>query len=261
MQPAQLTIVFLHGALNDHSVWSNQSDALAARGYAVLALDLPGHGAASPGPALASVEAMAAWLLARLDSDGVERALLVGHSMGSLVALEAARRAPARFAGLALLGTAWPMKVSDGLLASALEDQDAAIGMVAQWSHMPESESESESNKGKGEGNAEPSLQERSRQLMTRIAAEGPPGLLHTDLAACKAYAGGGEAIAALDRPVLFLLGRLDRMTPPRAAAALTGTARHGTTVEVDAGHAMMAEQPEAVLDALAAFAAACSQG
>jgi len=255
MQPAKPTIVFLHGALNDHSVWSKQSDALAARGYAVLALDLPGHGAASPGPALASVEAMAAWLLARLDGDGVERALLVGHSMGSLVALEAARRAPARFAGLALLGTAWPMKVSDGLLASALEDQDAAIGMVAQWSHMPESD------KDKGKGNAEPSLQERSRQLMTRIAAEGPPGLLHTDLAACKAYAGGGDAIAALDCPVLFLLGRLDRMTPPRAAAALTGAARHGTTVEVDAGHAIMAEQPEAVLDALAAFAAACAQG
>ena len=252
MQPAKPTIVFLHGALNDHSVWSNQSDALAARGYAVLALDLPGHGAASPGPALASVEAMAGWLLARLEADGIERALLVGHSMGSLIALEAARRAPARCAGLALLGTAWPMKVSDGLLASALEDQDAAIGMVAQWSHMPLPD--------QIDGMEEPSLQESSRQLMTRIAAEGPPNLLHTDLAACKAYAGGGEAIAALDCPVLFILGRFDRMTPARAAAALVGAARHGTVVEVDAGHAMMAEQPVAVLDALAAFAAACSQ-
>ncbi|WP_323141496.1 alpha/beta fold hydrolase [Massilia phyllosphaerae] len=253
MQPFKPTIVFLHGALNDHSVWSNQSDALAARGYAVLALDLPGHGAASPGPALASVEAMAGWLLARLEADGIERALLVGHSMGSLIALEAARRAPARFTGLALLGTAWPMKVSDGLLASALEDQDAAIGMVAQWSHMPLSD--------QVDGMEEPSLQERSRQLMTRIAADGPPGLLHTDLAACKAYTGGGEAIAALDCPVLFILGRLDRMTPARAAAALIGAARHATVVEVDAGHAMMAEQPEAVLDALAAFAAICAQG
>ncbi|WP_255517319.1 alpha/beta fold hydrolase [Herbaspirillum sp. SJZ107] len=253
MQPAQPTIVFLHGALNDHSVWSKQSDALAARGYAVLAPDLPGHGAASPGPALASVEAMADWLLARLDAGGIGRALLVGHSMGSLIALEAARREPARFAGLALLGTAWPMKVSDALLASALEDQDAAIGMVAQWSHMPLPASDDREE--------EPSLQERSRQLMARIAAEGPPGLLHTDLAACKAYAGGAEAIAALDCPVLFILGRLDRMTPPRAAAALTAAARHGTVVEVDAGHAMMAEQPGAVLDALAAFAAICAQG
>ncbi len=252
MQPAKPTIVFLHGALNDHTVWSNQSDALAARGHAVLALDLPGHGAAGPGPALASVEAMAGWLLARLEADGIERALLVGHSMGSLIALAAARRAPGRFAGLALLGTAWPMKVSDGLLASALEDQDAAIAMVASWSHMAAPDP--------ADGMEQASLQECSRQLMTRIAAEGPPGLLHTDLAACKAYAGGGDAIAALDRPVLFILGRLDRMTSPRAAAALIAAARHGTVVEVDAGHAMMAEQPEAVLDALAAFAAACSQ-
>lgn len=251
MQLAKPTIVFLHGALNDHSVWSKQSDALAERGYAVLAPDLPGHGAASPGPALASVEAMAGWLLARLEADGIERALLVGHSMGSLIALEAARRAPARFAGLALLGTAWPMKVSDALLAGALEDQDTAIAMVAQWSHMPVPAEQ--------DGGEQAPLQERSRQLMARIAADGPPALLHTDLAACKAYA-GGDAIAALDCPLLFILGRLDRMTPPRAAAALTQAARHGTIVEVDAGHAMMAEQADAVTDALAAFAAACAQ-
>jgi len=247
--PATPTIVFLHGALNDHSVWSHQDDALAARGYTVLAPDLPGHGAASPGPALTAVEAMADWLLAWLEAKGVQRALLVGHSMGSLIALEAARRDPERIAGLALLGTAAPMKVSDALLAGALDDQAGAIAMVAQWSHAPVPAAEN--------SDGEPSLQERSRQLMQRIAQDGPPALLHTDLAACKAYAGGLEAIGALDCPVLFILGRLDKMTPPRAAAALVQAARHGTVVEVDAGHAMMAEQPEAVLDALAAFAAA----
>jgi pimeloyl-ACP methyl ester carboxylesterase len=246
MQPAQPTIVFLHGALNDHAVWSHQSDALAARGHAVLAPDLPGHGAASPGPALASVEAMAGWLLARLEADGIARALLVGHSMGSLIALEAARLAPGRIAGLALLGTAAPMKVSDALLAGTLDDQDGAIAMVAQWSHAPAPATD----------DGTPALQEASRRLMTRIAHDGPPALLHTDLAACKAYAGGIDAVAALDCPVLFILGRLDKMTPPRAAAALVQAARHGTIVEVDAGHAMMAEQPEAVLDALADFAA-----
>ena len=249
--PATPTIVFLHGALNDQSVWSYHSGALAERGYAVLALDLPGHGAGSPGPALASVETMADWLLARLQAEGVQKALLVGHSMGSLIALETARRDPARIAGLALLGTAAPMKVSDALLASTLEDQAGAIAMVAQWSHAPVPAT--------ADAAGEPSLQERSRQLMAHIAAEGPPGLLHTDLAACKAYAGALDAVAALDCPVLFILGRLDKMTPPRAAASLTQAARHGIIVEVDAGHAMMAEQPEAVLDALAAFATACA--
>lgn len=255
MQPAdpvsteKPAIVFLHGALNDHSIWSHQRAALTARGHAVIAPDLPGHGPDSPGPALTGVEAMAGWLLARLEAAGVARALLVGHSMGSLIALEAARQDPARIAGLALLGTAAPMNVSDALLASALDDQAGAIAMVAQWSHAP-------APAAADDGRGAPSLQERSRQLMTRIAQDGPPGLLHTDLSACKAYAGGPETIAALDCPVLFILGRLDRMTPPRAAAALTQGARHGTLVEVDAGHGMMAEQPEAVLEALAAFAA-----
>ena len=92
--------------------------------------------AASGGPALASVEAMADWLLAVLDAAGVAQAVLVGHSMGSLIALEAGtRRAPARVRALALLGTTWPMKVSDSLLATARDDEAAAIDMVNIWSH------------------------------------------------------------------------------------------------------------------------------
>jgi pimeloyl-ACP methyl ester carboxylesterase len=239
---AQPTIVFIHGALNDHAVWQAQSGPLAERGRRVLALDLPGHGGGDGGAALASVEAMAGWLLERLDADGVERVLLVGHSMGSLIALEAARLAPGRIAGLALLGTAFPMKVSDALLASARDDEAGAIAMVATWSH------------------AQPALEAPSRRLMERVAAGGPPGLLHTDLSACKAYAGGDGAAAGVRCPVLFIVGRHDRMTPPRAAARLTQAIEHGKIVEVDAGHAMMAEQPDAVLDALEAFAADCTQ-
>jgi pimeloyl-ACP methyl ester carboxylesterase len=234
------TFVFLHGALNDRSVWDRQAHALAAVGRPVLALDLPGHGG-RPGPALTSVEAMADWLLAELDAAGIADPLLVGHSMGSLVALEAAFRAPGRIKGLALLGTAAPMKVSDALLASARDDQAGAIAMVAQWSHA----------------GTDDALTAASRQLMERVAAAGPAGLLHTDLAACKAYANGDTAAAALDCPVLFLLGTDDKMTPPRAAKTLTAAVKHGTIVDVDAGHAMLAEQPDAVLDALQAFAAA----
>ena len=250
MQPAKPAIVFLHGALNDHSVWSHQSDALAARGYTVLAPDLPGHGPDSPAPALTGVETMAGWLLARLEAGGIARALLVGHSMGSLIALEAARLAPARIAGLALLGTAAPMKVADALLDAALADQDSAIAMVAHWSHAAAAADSADGA----------ALEEASRQLMGRVAAAGPAALLHTDLAACKAYANGAQAAADAACPVLFILGRADRMTPPRAAKTLTDAVRHGTIVEVDAGHAMMAEQPAAVTDALLAFAASCEQ-
>jgi pimeloyl-ACP methyl ester carboxylesterase len=170
--------------------------------------------------------------------------------MGSLIALEAAQRAPARIAGLALLGTAAPMKVADALLDAALADQDSAIAMVAHWSHAAAAAHSADSAV----------LEDASRQLMARVAAAGPAALLHTDLAACKAYANGAQAAAGAACPVLFILGRADRMTPPRAAKTLTDAVRHGTIVEVDAGHAMMAEQPAAVTDALLAFAATCEQ-
>ena len=91
--PALPCVVFIHGAMCDHSVWTLLARWFAHHGHGVLAPDLPGH-MRSAGPALASVEAMADWLLALLDEAGVARAALVGHSMGSLVALAAAARAP-----------------------------------------------------------------------------------------------------------------------------------------------------------------------
>ena len=248
--PALPVTVFLHGAQNDHSVWALQSRWFAHHGYAVLAADLPGHGR-SGGPALATVEALADWLLALLDAAGVRadapHVLVAGHSMGSLIALEAAFRAPGRVAGLALLGTTWPMKVSDTLLASARDDEAAAIDMVNLWSHS-----------GIRPAPAVPgvSLLGGSRRLMQRLSARNPDRLFHNDFSACNAYANGGAAAASVACPTLFVLGSRDVMTPPRSASSLTAALPHGRIVTVDAGHAMMAEQPDAVLDALAQFAA-----
>jgi len=237
--PALPTVVLVHGALNDHTVWTPQSRALAARGFAVLAPDLPGHGRSS-GPALPSVEALADWLIALLDAAGVERALLAGHSMGSLVVLEAASRAPQRATGLALLGATFPMKVADALLATALDDQQAAIEMVVTWSHAPATE---------------PSIADAARALMQRLAAGSNEALLHTDLAACNAYANGMTAAAAITCPVVFVQGAQDKMTPPRKAGLLTDAMAHASIVTVDTGHAMMQEAPEAVSNALLAQA------
>src|SRR5919198_331082 len=85
---ARPTVVFLHGAGMDHSIWALQTRWFAHHGRNVLALDLPGHGR-SEGPSLSDIGAMAASVLAVLDAVGAARAALVGHSMGALVALEA----------------------------------------------------------------------------------------------------------------------------------------------------------------------------
>lgn len=254
--PALSAFVLVHGAHNDHSVWTAQARALAAHGHAVLAPDLPGHGR-SAGPALGTVEAMADWLLALLDAaatpgapgaPGRPGALLAGHSMGALIALEAAQRAPRAVAGLALLGATYPMRVSDALLETARRDEAAAIEMVAAWSHadwLP----------GPSLAEAGTSTLNTARRLMQRMSARNPAGLLYQDFNACSAYANGMAAAAAIACPTLFVLGNKDMMTPPRSAALLTGAIAHAAKVSVDAGHAMMAEAPDAVLDALLGLA------
>src|SRR5215207_4394060 len=82
-------VLFVHGAALDHTVWALLARWFAHRGFAVLAPDLPGHGR-SDGEPLATIGAMADWTAALIDAADARRAALIGHSMGSLVALETA---------------------------------------------------------------------------------------------------------------------------------------------------------------------------
>ncbi len=246
--PVLPTAVFIHGAQNDHSVWALQTRYFAHHGFSVLAVDLPGHGR-SGGPALPRVEAMADWVNALLDAAGVTKALLIGHSMGSLIALEAAARAPQRIAGLALVGTAYPMKVSPLLLDTARDREPVAIDMVNIWSHSSISQKPSAPGPGFY-------VQGGSRRLMQRISQRNPDKVFFTDFSACNEYANGEQAAAALSCPALFLLGRKDIMTPPKAATSLSSVMPTAKTMVLDgSGHALMAEQPDQVLDALFSFA------
>src|SRR4029077_20769270 len=97
--PALPLVVFLHGAGLDHTVWALLARWFAHRGFGVLAPDLPGHGR-SEGEPLATIAAMADFTAARIAAAGARNASLVGHSMGSLVALEAAVRPPDKVAAL-----------------------------------------------------------------------------------------------------------------------------------------------------------------
>lgn len=250
VQPA---IVFLHGAQCDHSVWSLQSRFLAHRGYGVLALDLPGHGR-SAGPALASVEAIAERVAQALAASAATAWLIAGHSMGSLVALEVARRTPEATRGVALIGSAFPMRVSEALLAATRERPEDAILMIDTWSHRPSIAATQLRPGAPGPGF---SHFDSKRRLMQRIAALGGPDVLTTDFAACNAYGGGIDAARALACPALFVLGRDDAMTPRRAAQPLIDACADATVVEVErCGHELMSEQPDAVRVALQRFAA-----
>jgi pimeloyl-ACP methyl ester carboxylesterase len=241
------TVVFIHGAQNDHSVWGLQSRWFAHHGFSVLAVDLPGHGR-SDGAPLPSIEDLADWIELLLEKVGAgntaKSVSLIGHSMGSLTALECATRHPARIARVALVGTAVPMPVSDGLLNAAKSDEPKAIAMINSWSHSP---------RGTIGGNTVPGMWMFG--AAKRLAERQRPGVLHNDLAACNAYAHGMEAAAALACPALIISGSRDMMTHPKAAAKLASNIGDVRSVTLaGAGHALMAEQPDAVLDTLRAF-------
>ena len=236
-------LVFVHGALNDHSVWTLLARWFAHHGHGVLAVDQPGHGR-SVGAPLASVEALADWLIALLDAAGVQRAAFVGHSMGSLIALEAAARAPARASRLVMLGTAYPMKVSEALLNTARDTPLRAIDMVNAFSHSGIAAKPSYPGPGSW-------LHGGGRALMRRMQA-GRTGinLFHHDFGVCDRYAGGLDAAAKVRCRASLILGERDQMTSPKQARAIA-QALNATLHSVPAGHALMAEAPDAVLAAL----------
>ena len=247
LDAAKPTVVFIHGVLNDHSVWILQSRWFANHGWNVLAIDLPGH-CRSAGAPPASVEDAARFVVALLDAAGVEKAALVGHSFGSLIALETAARAPERVSHIALVGTAYPMAVSPALLESSLNTPMRAIDMVNSFSHSMLAPPPSSLGPGTW-------LYGGSRALMRRVLASNREvNVFHVGFKACNDYANGEAAMAAVTCPVLFLLGAADQMTPPRAAKALQAKAVGAKVVTVQAGHALMSEAPDAVLFALKDF-------
>src|SRR5579859_3647322 len=128
------TVVFIHGAANDHSVWSLQSRYYAYHGWNALAVDLPGHGR-STGPACKSIGSLSAWLIRFLDMASVGNAALVGHSMGSLVALETAACHPQRIRKLAMIGTSVPIQVSEPLLNASKANDHLAYEMINVYAH------------------------------------------------------------------------------------------------------------------------------
>jgi len=241
--PAKPTVVFVHGAGLDHSSFALQSRYFGYHGRNVLALDLPGHGR-SEGPPLGSIDALADWVDRVLKTLKIEKAALVGHSMGALTALEFAARYPAKAERIALIGIAFPMKVAEPFLAAARENDYAAFDMDTIWSHAPQVALGANPNPGMW-------MYGDTLARLERLA----PGVLYTGLKACNEYQPGLESAAKVKCPALFILGRRDIMTPARSAKALQEKIPGARTVELaGSGHAMMAEAPDATLDALIDF-------
>jgi pimeloyl-ACP methyl ester carboxylesterase len=247
--PQKKTILLVHGAGMDGSVWPLQARHFAYRGWNALAVDLPGHGRSEllgdgEGGLLTSIDAMGTWLLELVDALGAREVHLVGHSIGALAILEAAAQAGERFGGIALLGAAPAMPVHPALLEAAGSPSPIAPELICDWGFGPA---------GHFGGRRSPGSWMIGHALALLGRAAGP--LLHADLAACDAYPGGLEAAARVRCPALVVSGDLDRMAPARQGAKLAEGIKGARFVSLPGcGHMMMVEQPDATLDVLIDF-------
>jgi pimeloyl-ACP methyl ester carboxylesterase len=241
--PGEPTVILIHGAGMDRTVWQFQSRNIAYRQRRVLAIDLPGHGR-SEGTPPDTIAGMADWLSRYMDAAGVESAILIGHSMGALIALDMAARYPDRVDKLVLMGVAETMPVHPDLLAAARDNLPLAPELITFWGVGDRSQIGSHPEPGLW-------IQGASEALLKL----SPDGMIANGLAACDNYKDCLENARKIKCPTLFVLGSDDKMTPPKKGIALSEAMSNSTFFVVpDSGHMMMAEYPDMVYFALKNF-------
>lgn len=241
------TLLLQHGAGLDRTVWVLLGRYFARHGYNVVIPDLPGHGA-SDGQVLNSIEDNASWInrliehLSQTYPLAANELIYCGHSMGSLVVLEAAAMQKDKLARLILLGSSVPMVVGEPLLSAARDNDHAAIDMINMFGHSYGSRIGNNPVSGISAYNTMEALLERAED-----------GVLFADLNGCNNYTNGEAAAKSLAGHIsaTVISGDADRMTPTKLGLKLSGTLEAEFILLNDCGHMMMSEQPETTLQAM----------
>jgi pimeloyl-ACP methyl ester carboxylesterase len=249
-RPGRPWIVFLHGSGYSHLNWVLQTRAMAYDGWNVLAPDLPGHGLSSGEP-LKSVEEMAQFILKVMDEAGAGKAVLVGHSMGGLIALETSRIAPDRVAALVLIASPAAIPVNGQLIATAANKPQEAFAMMNSWGFGPGAHMAQNTWPGANH-----------TAFAIAVMRQGSPHALAEGLRACAAYGKGVEAAKAFRGKALCIVGQFDRMTRNREGLALADMMPGAQRLIVKgSGHTIQTEAPREVNAALRAFLAGLDAG
>lgn len=215
----QQTFIFIHGAGMQGGVWHDLSALLSS---ASVTFDLPGHGAGNE-VSFETIDEMAKWVAKK--AAGYKYPVLVGHSMGALVAIAAAASLPLQ--ALILIGANAKMPVNPQLLQMAVEKPDEAAAMILKWGIAK---------------TAVPSVREQFVPLMCQKVS----GVLARDLAACNDWQGTEEAAGKIKIPVLVISGSEDKMTPVAGGVELSRLFANGKSVVLpDTGHMAMVENPQ----------------
>lgn len=230
----QHSLVLIHGAGESRLHWLPGLRRL--EGVDAYALDLPGHGR-SGGRGRDSIAAYRDLLAAFLDTLGLERAVLVGHSMGGAIALSFALRFPHRVEGMVLVGSGARLRVLPAILEEILKDFDSTVEFICGYAYGPGASEE---------------LKKQGLEWMKQVS----PEVLHGDFVACDAF-DVMERLGEIQVPTLVICGTEDRLTPPRYSTYLRDHIPEAQLVLVEgAGHMVMLERPEEVEEAVARFLA-----
>jgi len=226
-------LIFLHGAGSSHLVWSQQSRSFAYAGYNVLALDFPGHNL-SGGEPLKSVDEQAAWVLGVMNHLGVEKATLVGHSLGGLICLEMEHLAPGRIEKIAFVATSYRVPVGEPLLDNADNREQLAKNAMTAWGLGPEAHHFE---------NTVPGFSHIGFGLRTMDL--NPEGAVAADLHACNNYDSGEAKAAKVRCPTLCVFGGKDKMTHIKSGMKLAEALPDNTLhILKESGHTIPGERP-----------------
>ena len=236
-------VVLLHGFPLDRTIWQGQH-GLADR-YRVITPDLRGHGQ-SPAPEGAyTMEELAGDVLALLDRLKIERAVLMGHSMGGYVALAAWALAPARFSALGLIASHAGADTEEGRQnRRALAAKVGKVGATAADEAM--------SRKLFAPAVAEnDSRLQRVRELILKTNIHGIQGALE----GMALRPDRTLLLPAISVPFLMLAGAVDQVIPPEKTKGVAAAVPNSRLVIIpDAGHMPMIEQPLATTTAIREF-------
>lgn len=227
-----MKIILIHGAGMDGSIYRPLASRLSGA-RRVEACTLPGHGTAAQEPLLMDIESMAVWVQGtQMDAP----CIVVGHSMGALVAIEASD--DARVAGVVLIGAAARMPVNGALLATAHEKPEQARAMVMKWAVY------------QGADDLE-SVNAAMAKSMSSCAEQA----MYSDLNACDRYTGAEERLKRLKKPLLVIQGENDKMVKEADARALAALAPQTVCKVISGcGHMPMLEKTAETADAMEQF-------
>jgi pimeloyl-ACP methyl ester carboxylesterase len=230
-------VCLIHGAASSSVVWMEAVRRIAPR-RRVIALDLPGHGQSDrwhppPEVSIAMYRDAVGTVCAHLK---IPKVILVGHSMGGLIALSAAATWPERVAGLVMVGSGARLRVSPAVHQQIQKDFSHFNEWFARigWSAATPLE-----------------IVER----WAGISMTADQEITAADFQAVDRF-DGRELPARIKTPTLILGAADDLATPPKLSEELSAIAGARVTILPRAGHWMMLEQPDAFFAELDPFLA-----